>query len=690
VSSLTIGTNTTIVGGGGVEASNMVADATTTIHINNNIGIGNGNGNQTSSPLLNGRVNHTVTVTPLSSDTLPPAPSSISSSITMPSMAIAISATNPNVTDSLFSPSALHSSLWRQPTHAAAAGLSIISGHQTPVTDPSMAWALADSAPLPPATTAALMASSDPMLPASGLFSPQSSVSSSPLLRGLASGLSSPSAHSPWSLAANMDRRWPAPVNVNSAAAAAAASVSSLLGSGLYGGYADALSTSQQAQASALTLALQQRGQQLQTLMYMQQLQAAQQQAQAQAQAVQQQQQQQQQAHAHAAAVARQQQQTFNATATASTNATNQAQAWPSLLNGGYGSNATTSAGGAGSSFDASALLAHLPSSAHATLGSNPELQRLLTAHLLQHQQQQHLLAAALRNTGTSSSAAGITAASPVTITTHATPAIDASMPQVSSLTSRTMSSTMAPSSSTVSMQPPNARPVTTAAVATRVSPGSVGAATTSASPQSVRSPPSPGKLLGGSMPSSPHHHNKRRPAKKKATKKSESDNDDDSDAQPGRPDSDPKVSQSSGRKASTSRKNGKGKGNGNSNNDSSSPSPSPSTPRRAPAKSASTPKSGAGNGIKKQEVTDTDPPYSSTSSSSTASSVSSSQFTCTVAGCGETLKTRFSLKRHMKKHTGEKPHTCPYPNCRKKFPESSTLKVILSYPFLRTCIHCS
>jgi len=49
--------------------------------------------------------------------------------------------------------------------------------------------------------------------------------------------------------------------------------------------------------------------------------------------------------------------------------------------------------------------------------------------------------------------------------------------------------------------------------------------------------------------------------------------------------------------------------------------------------------------------------------------------YLCIQPGCGETLKTRFSLKRHMKKHTGEKPHGCPFPNCTKRFPESSTLK---------------
>jgi len=49
--------------------------------------------------------------------------------------------------------------------------------------------------------------------------------------------------------------------------------------------------------------------------------------------------------------------------------------------------------------------------------------------------------------------------------------------------------------------------------------------------------------------------------------------------------------------------------------------------------------------------------------------------YLCLVPGCLEKLKSRFSLKRHTKKHTGEKSHTCQFPGCNKKFPESSTLK---------------
>jgi hypothetical protein len=41
---------------------------------------------------------------------------------------------------------------------------------------------------------------------------------------------------------------------------------------------------------------------------------------------------------------------------------------------------------------------------------------------------------------------------------------------------------------------------------------------------------------------------------------------------------------------------------------------------------------------------------------------------------CGDRFKTRFSLKRHRKKHTGEKPFVCDFPSCRKRFAEKSTL----------------
>mgnify|MGYP003874360709 CR=1 FL=1 len=75
--------------------------------------------------------------------------------------------------------------------------------------------------------------------------------------------------------------------------------------------------------------------------------------------------------------------------------------------------------------------------------------------------------------------------------------------------------------------------------------------------------------------------------------------------------------------------------------------------------------------------------------------------FPCTSSGCTEIFTTRFSLKRHSKKHTGrkhalvgsayrtadrlliasvvcfigERPHVCPHPSCDSKFAERSTLK---------------
>ncbi len=47
--------------------------------------------------------------------------------------------------------------------------------------------------------------------------------------------------------------------------------------------------------------------------------------------------------------------------------------------------------------------------------------------------------------------------------------------------------------------------------------------------------------------------------------------------------------------------------------------------------------------------------------------------FECSEPGCGTTFNTRFSLKRHSKKHNGERLHKCPY-DCGKRFAEKSTL----------------
>jgi len=54
-------------------------------------------------------------------------------------------------------------------------------------------------------------------------------------------------------------------------------------------------------------------------------------------------------------------------------------------------------------------------------------------------------------------------------------------------------------------------------------------------------------------------------------------------------------------------------------------------------------------------------------------------KFLCSLSTCGETFPTRFSLKRHMKRHTGEKPFVCDWTEkglvCNRRFAEKSTLK---------------
>jgi len=63
----------------------------------------------------------------------------------------------------------------------------------------------------------------------------------------------------------------------------------------------------------------------------------------------------------------------------------------------------------------------------------------------------------------------------------------------------------------------------------------------------------------------------------------------------------------------------------------------------------------------------------SGTTSTKSTSSSKGKPFKCEADGCNCSFSTRFSLKRHMKKHTGERPHVCPY-NCGKRFAEKSTL----------------
>ena len=49
-------------------------------------------------------------------------------------------------------------------------------------------------------------------------------------------------------------------------------------------------------------------------------------------------------------------------------------------------------------------------------------------------------------------------------------------------------------------------------------------------------------------------------------------------------------------------------------------------------------------------------------------------QFFCTFPNCGLEFKSKFSLKRHFKRHNGVKPFACNAPNCDKQFAEKSTL----------------
>ena len=84
--------------------------------------------------------------------------------------------------------------------------------------------------------------------------------------------------------------------------------------------------------------------------------------------------------------------------------------------------------------------------------------------------------------------------------------------------------------------------------------------------------------------------------------------------------------------------------------------------------------------------------PSSSSSSSSSGSGASDAEeeeeeeegaaaggsrfpYSCKFPSCSDSFKTRFSLKRHSKKHSGEKPFRCSYHHCLKAFAEKSTLK---------------
>jgi uncharacterized Zn-finger protein len=47
----------------------------------------------------------------------------------------------------------------------------------------------------------------------------------------------------------------------------------------------------------------------------------------------------------------------------------------------------------------------------------------------------------------------------------------------------------------------------------------------------------------------------------------------------------------------------------------------------------------------------------------------------CTYPGCGKILNSKWSLTRHLRSHTGEKPFKCTYPGCGKDFIERCALK---------------
>eukprot|EP00457_Paulinella_chromatophora_P002197 gb/GEZN01002201.1/.p1 GENE.gb/GEZN01002201.1/~~gb/GEZN01002201.1/.p1 ORF type:complete len:571 (-),score=78.66 gb/GEZN01002201.1/:787-2499(-) len=49
--------------------------------------------------------------------------------------------------------------------------------------------------------------------------------------------------------------------------------------------------------------------------------------------------------------------------------------------------------------------------------------------------------------------------------------------------------------------------------------------------------------------------------------------------------------------------------------------------------------------------------------------------FACAQPGCDQSFPTRFSLKRHQKRHTGERPFKCELQGCQRRFAEKSTLE---------------
>jgi uncharacterized Zn-finger protein len=74
-------------------------------------------------------------------------------------------------------------------------------------------------------------------------------------------------------------------------------------------------------------------------------------------------------------------------------------------------------------------------------------------------------------------------------------------------------------------------------------------------------------------------------------------------------------------------------------------------------------------------EPLDTAPQTPSRGRTPVAATGSEKNHNCNHPGCAQSFKTRFSLKRHLKKHNGARPHCCPFEGCDKRFAEKSTLK---------------